>query len=633
MVFVWITVVFIIITGLAALMLLIKPKLAHIEQFAPSKKPSTKSPPAKPSPRNVYVKPNINAKTNLTPAAIQPTPKEPSSSMREQLAFGDAQSAYFNDRINGEIILNPGIEYNRLPESLQDANINIPIPASANQHIVNRFFNDPLNQYTDADRTFCRSASHPSKLPKRPKGATVACGWWYVADPTVPSIGTLGTKDKPIFPDTLPGGGEWIWDIPIAIMKEDIKRCKQIKNCDLIDMKELKGMCGFCSDLGYSVPVDSKGTERFPDVVSCGTIPIRNSKSCPKPVAPIKTPEGHDCGTYGRSSNDGVLRLYTKEECSAIDSEASVTPDGQCIKAGGGSYSIDCRNLNAPVVNEPAICDPNSKGKLSRACLIYLCKGMGYTPAGAIMRILSDPLGKPNEMDKLAISIMNSIGVPVPNALIGGGDIDAVSAKNQYYKLMMATHNAKSDNNREAAKWLVFGTNKFDPCNISDSMRGPFIEQCIQREFRKAGCQPAGSRYPSKPQDFGKYYNYKWSAVKAEFAALRKNMSNPNGAAQDIAVQQCLGIGVRRESPKSCITGIWQKTDNPADKLSIAQSGTTLVVQSSAGAGTINFNDARQTGTYTLRLTKGGSGTGPFSVMDNTIFWGAGRTPYNRVSR
>jgi len=548
--------------------------------------------------------------------------------MKEELAFGDRQDAYFNDQISGEIIVNPGIEYDTLPSSLQQPNVNIPIPVSlSSKRIMNRFHIDPTNQYTDADKKFCRTASHPSKLPTRPRGTTVACGWWFVLDPSVPSIGTLGTKDKPLFPETLPTGGEWIWDIPTAIMKEDIKRCKQINTCELVDTKALKGVCGFCPNLGYSVPVTSNGADRYPNIVTCGTMPIRDSKSCPKPpAASIKTPEGHDCGNYGYPSSDNYIRLYSREDCSAIDPDANFAGNGECLKPEGGSYSWDCRTLNTPVVNEPSICDPKSDGRLSRACLIYLCKGMGYTPAGAVLRILNDPLGKPNEIDIVAMDIMKSIAVPVPNALIGGGDIDKESAKNLYYKLMLATYNGRRDDYREAAKWLVFGSNKFDPCDIPDTVRGPFIQQCIQREFRKAGCQPAGTKYPTKPEDFGKYYDYKWRDVKNEFAALRNKMSNKDGAVQDIAVKQCLGVGVERARPSPCINGVFGYKGTRASTITIQTvNNVTTVVASWNIRGTVSFDPAKLSGV--MQFTNGWRTD--FTMKGNTINWKNGGAQFS----
>ena len=504
MTIVWIAIVFAIIISLAILMVFTKPKLANIEAF------------------DVF-------KTS-------------------QLAFGDSQYTYYNDRVNKEIILNPGIDYHLLPQSIRQANINVPIPISNSKPIMNRFYNDPTNEYTDADKKFCRSAASPSHLPARPSNAKVACGWFYVEDPTVPSVGTLGTYEKPLFPETLPSQGEWIWDIPTAIMKESIKRCKQIKNCNVIDASGLNGKCGFCPSLGYAIPIKSDGTEQYPDVTSCGSRIIRSSKDCVIPVQSVVTPDGHECGGLGHPSPDNSLRFYTKGECATIDSDASLAPSGECLKPGGaGSYSYDCRTLNAPL-NVPSICDPNREGKLSRECLLSLCKGMGYTAGGAVVRLLSNPLSTPSDMDLLAIHILNTIGVTTPTALIGGGDIDVTSAKDLYYNLILVTQNGTQELYREAGKWLVYGTNNFHPCDVPDETRGPFIDKCIQMEFRKAGCQPAGTQYPKTPQQFGKYYNYKWSNVKQEFNTLYNNMKDPNGDEQDVAVQQCLGIGVLREA-------------------------------------------------------------------------------------
>jgi hypothetical protein len=155
-------------------------------------------------------------------------------------------------------------------------------------------------------------------------------------------------------------------------------------------------------------------------------------------------------------------------------------------------------------------------------------------------------------MDNLAIKVLNTIGISVPDALFGSGDIDAESAKEIYYELSATARGGTQELYREAAKWLVYGTKNFDPCNVPENTTGPFMEQCIQREFRKAGCQPAGSDYPSKAEQFGKYAGYKWSDIRKEFKTLHDSMSDEDGNVQDEAVQKCLGVTVKRGPEPPC---------------------------------------------------------------------------------
>jgi len=528
-----------IVAGIAALVFYIRPKFAHIDGFR---------------------------------GVIDPDFK------KVQMDFADKQYSYFHDTIGKEILVNPGVDFDNVLPSVEQPGGYIPEPHKL-ASIKKKFKTDPYNQYTDNDKKFCRGAKHPSNLPARPAKATTACGWWFISDPSVPSVGALGKHEGPLFPDTLPMGGEWIWSIKEATMKEDMKRCKQITNCGLIDMKGLKGRCGFCPDLAISLPVAKDGKEKYPDMGTCGTPLIISSDKCPKPpVESPTTPEGVSCGTYGYPSEDNRIRLYTKEDCSALDPAGNFNENGECYKPLGGSYSWDCRTLNGPSIKTSNICDPDENGRLTRPCLLSLSQGMGYTSGGTIVRLLQNPGATKSEMDNLAIRVLNTIGISVPEALFGEGDIDTESATGIYYQIISTTNNGSEELYREAAKWLTYGTDNFDPCNLPNGASGPFMEQCIQREFRKAGCQPAGSEYPTNAQQFGKYVGYKWSNIRDEFRNLYTSMSSSDGDVQDDAVKKCLGVGVNRGSPKPCpsdfvMYGPWIGTDLPVKEIATLPTG------------------------------------------------------------
>jgi hypothetical protein len=467
---------------------------------------------------------------------------------------------------------------------------------------------------------FCRSAKIPSSLPKRPGKATTACGWWYIPDPNIPSMGALGRREGPIFPNTLPSSGEWIWSVAEATMKEDIKRCKRIRNCNLIDMKSLKGKCGFCPNLGYSLPVKKNGTELYPDVAACGTPLVTTKTRCPKPTVEPPSSNGISCGTYGRPSEDNNIRLYTEKECSEIDPTASFAGNGECLKSEGGSYSWDCRDLNGPSIKTVNICDPDASGKLTRRCLLSLTQGMGYTIAGTIVRLLSSSTEVKSEMDTMAINVLNTIGIAIPEALFGAGDIDQESAIEIYYQIMDTANSGSEELYREAAKWLVYGTKNFDPCNLPDKTMGPFMVQCIQREFRKAGCQPAGSNYPRNAEQLGKYNDYKWSDLRDEFRNLYSTMASSDGDVQDDSVKKCLGVDVSREPPKPCIDldGTWWWYGGNQYSLTVKTTNQVINLIGNWGVnGTAKYIPSLRTGS--MQFSNGWNTE--FNVNDKTIYW------------
>jgi hypothetical protein len=55
-------------------------------------------------------------------------------------------------------------------------------------------------------------------------------------------------------------------------------------------------------------------------------------------------PAPAECGTYGRASSDGNIRLYTQAECNSL--KGNWYANGECVKKTGGSFSWDCRELN-----------------------------------------------------------------------------------------------------------------------------------------------------------------------------------------------------------------------------------------------------------------------------------------------
>jgi hypothetical protein len=540
--------------------------------------------------------------------------------------FTDGQEKYYTDQLTKEIPVNPGINFGRVSNSIQNASTNnIPASKRFTESLSNRLFTDSTSKFTEADAKFCRSASHPSKLPARPPNATLACGWWYVDDLSVPSVGALGTRENPLFSTSLPVGGQYIWDIATASMKEDIKRCRQITNCTIVDIPDLEGKCGFCPDKGYAIPTNRNGGEKYPDIQSCNTDLILTSQYCPKQPA-----------TTGVAAleNDYVGGFAV----SAPDEERNSTPDDTVNGVAAISDSISRFN---------DVCDPDDNGILSRECLLSLSKGMGYTSGGAVVAMLTDPRRGLSDMDAIAIQILTNIGVSIPAALYGSGDIDFGSAKELYYKIMLVSSQGTKELYRQAANWLVYGTNEFNPCDLADDAQGPFFAQCIQQEFRKAGCQPAGAAYPKTMEQFGQFFYSKWANVKTQFADLYSSLSDDDGEVQDEAARNCLGIGVYREPVTECpeLVGMWQRVSNDDAiramyNLRITQKDGGYYVEgwSGSGAGDVEYDSERRRGTFKLILYE--DGETPWNVPfrynpeNKTLYWGGAEydTPFRRIN-
>lgn len=462
----------------------------------------------------------------------------------EQKAFADKNITYFRDSVDKGIFTNPGLNIASLNDAMYQPDLFLA--KSPDRDFTPYFIPDPENEYKDRDLSMCKGARHPKDLPTRVPRAREGCGWWFVSDPSVPSVGAFGTREGPVLSEGLPANGTWIWNVSTASMKEDIKKCKRIKSCDLINTPGIQGSCGFCARLGYAVPITSNGSEAYPDSTegSCGEAVVSKRDMC-YPIVPqsVVTEDGTDCGTAGRPSSDNSIRLYAKEECNSL--AGNWAPNGECLKPGGGSFSWECRDLNKPPKRQPTACDPGPDGKLTRACLISLAKGLGYSPQGSILRILLTS-NIPTENDKLAIETLKKIGVSVPNSILGDGTTDSESAANMYMRISNLMSNGKTMMIRESAKLLVTGTENFDVCAFEPTTKGPFPAACLQRAFRQAGCQPAGTAHPTAKTAIT-YANMTWEQIHNEFTKKYTSMKSSLRKTQDTAVKECLGISYYRE--------------------------------------------------------------------------------------
>ncbi len=465
------------------------------------------------------------------------------------IAFADKQFNFFHKLLNRGAFLNNGVNLAGLNAAINDNNLYNTIPE--NKDYTPYFSPDPYKEYFDYDASFCKPARHPRNLPAREAVKQIQCGWWYVPDPSVPSVGTVGTRQEPLVRDNLPANGQWVWDLEKAAEMEDFKMCKRIKSCDLMDLEGIQGNCGFCERRGYAVPILRNGAEKYPESHdACGEKTVQSSDKCYRPPVPeLVTDEGIQCRNYGYASIDGALRLYTPGECAALN--GNYLPSGECLIKSGGSYSAACAGLNTPPPDAPrAVCDPDSKGTLSRDCLISLARGLGYNQSGGILRMLISKTG-PNQLDKYALELLQNNGMTVPDAVLGSGAIDKESAGKVYSDLYNAMSAGYSKLTKQAAKWLVSGTDSFDICDFEPDKTGPFPMTCLQREFRQAGCQPAGAAHPSQ-SNAASLQGLTWAGITKKFKDLHAAMKSTDSDVQKRATKDCLGIDFYKGNDSVC---------------------------------------------------------------------------------
>ena len=362
------------------------------------------------------------------------------------------------------------------------------------------FQEDPEGLFQAQDEQFCQGVTNPRNLPDRGL-ARVGCGWVYFADPAKPSKGAIGTSKGPIF--SAGNNGQWIWDLQLAAQMEDIKQCRKLTACENVDGNNFTEVCGFCPDSGHGVPINSQGAQRYPDDTtggSCASMPIRTASQCVVP------------------STD------------SMDS----------LPSGGGNF------LGS---NDPNVCAVNSNGTISAACVIRQAQQAGMSVGGAFLLHAVNPQSTYSETETEAFAILRQAGYMLPASPY---KVDPITALNQCSAVVKAQVSGSNPQIRGAAALLSAGV-AFNVCDIDPTTTGPFKPACVQQEFRKAGCQPAGAEFPATSDKASAASLGKTMAqVRSAYSTLFGNMSSSNGTVADKAVKDCLGIKVSRPAGSPC---------------------------------------------------------------------------------
>jgi len=546
---IWFVVIAIILVALTLLIMFRTSKVSNIENF-----------------QNTSGKKPAPAKFSDFLSSIGGN-KSPTTLLSATVPFVEYEQDYY-DNIAGKEVLTSDVIPNF--KNILSSLVNQPDVYLNNSDgpVIKNLVSDNNGQFTDADIKWCKSAKMPTYLPPHLKGAAVGCGWYYVPDPNLTSSGALGQIDGPIFPNGpnndgvngIPnyGSGQWIWNLALAQQLEDIKNCKRITSCIAIDAPSVNGICGFCPTSGYAIPTHSDGSEKYPNsmtvenvtapAATCDTTPIINSAACPVPPTPLVTSDGIDCGTYGYPSADYGIRLYTQDECTN-DLGGSWVSNGECLLQSGGSYSSMCAGLNSvkPTSAIPSICKPDSSGKLSAACLISLAKSIGLTQDGTIIQMLQTA-GPPGSIDQIAMQILKGQNINISPMLYQGGVISVGDAIVGYDTIYNQIKSGKNPIVQQAAMRLCIGTTNFDFCDVPNNTPGPFIELCLQEQWRIAGCQPAGSGFP-KGAAADTLNQLTWGEAKTAIEDKYKAMTAADAEKQDEAIKVCLGIHTTRPPP------------------------------------------------------------------------------------
>ena len=433
------------------------------------------------------------------------------SPMYEQWLFGNNNYIFNRDVVDKGIPVNDGIDvdssFNRAV-----ANPDVDLPTSPDRDYTSFFTPDPTSKYKAQD-AYCKTITRPIDFAARTKG-DVHCGWWFISEPTIGSMPALGTADAPLFPQTLPRNGYWVWDVNEAQMLEDMKSCNRAKSCSALELDSYKGQCGWCDYKNYSVPIVNGKEKYHASSAACGEKLIVDANLCDKPTQPkITAADGTLCGIYGRPSADNRFREYTQDECDSL--LGTYTMDGSCFTSSGLLLNDECRGLNEPenMIKKPVVnslsknvtqvlpmdtnrsllppsqlglfggeivrsdmgsstpqtlndaCTPNSNSKMPVACIKMMALSLGFDVHGALLRVLENSAMKFTDTEELALNILISDGLNLPSGgLFNMTDKKAVGnfLDTLYGKMLKGS----SQLVKAAATVFVNGdTTTFDPCN------------------------------------------------------------------------------------------------------------------------------------------------------------------------
>ena len=413
----------------------------------------------------------------------------------EQSKFTEAQARFFNNEIDKGIYVNPGLINTEMKKDVDKAfeTTDLTQSKSSKVEISKYLVYNPIREFRLKDASLCGGANRPNQL-SRPVESKYGCGWFFVPDgpgeSSGMSIGAFGNVAGPIDTDIIRRNptGKWIWNLKEANKQEDLKICKRVKICEA----NLDG-CGWCESKKHSVPVFDNGPLKYP---------IDSEGLCSETV-------------------------YLKGTCASIKKTVSVD---KTIDSNGNLMNIVSKQ-------EENICSV-SNGKISRNCLKLLALANGCSSNGALLKMINSG-NKPSQADQVALDILTKNNVVLLGpAELGNGDLSIQQAMNRYSTLISAMKTGRTNQIRDAAKYLAIGGTEVDLCDVGGDSYGPFNPICLSQAFREGGCQMSGEKAPVSSQDAS---GFTWNGIKTSYRELARNMNSPDSVVQQKAIKDCLG--------------------------------------------------------------------------------------------
>lgn len=370
-------------------------------------------------------------------------------------------------------------------------------------------------------RNSCKVTSLDSLMNTQNPNDRVRCGWVYkrgaAGAPPAVSQGALGTMAGPV--GTFPAPqGTWYWSLDDAKKAIEIDKCSGLTNCKQVGSPQFKG-CAYSKTRGTGIPVDEQGNVKY----------YRDPKASAPASSLVKSPGG----------------------CPAPPA------------VGSAAYEYQ---------RSRDVCMPLPNGQLSRDCMLQQITVAGCTPDGSLYIALQTGASPTNYAASLQTitsfqKYQEAAKMPLLDNVIRDGRTTADIALQSFQTLAQQTVRPEETSLSYAARDLCLkkGTmDEFDFCTeLKDTTRGPFSLECLQKEFRRQGGQPAGSVYPSN-RATGIDWNGlgTWGQVKEQISSLAAKTKSNDETIQRAAMQQFYGIvrqpyGFKQIGPIQGMEVIW----------------------------------------------------------------------------
>jgi len=381
-------------------------------------------------------------------------------------ALADKQNAYYGRQLPNLILSPEPPNENNNPNQYANA-VNVYDPYTKSL-VTNKGDWSSYLQGLEIDRELkdkaavCRAAKNPEDLAGTVNyGEKVRCGWIYKKGPPGspnPEIseGALGTVNGPLsfFPHSK--SGQWFWNLTEAQTQIDKTRCECLKDCRDVGSADFYGRCSFCKGQGRGIPVKADGSIKYakdPLLICSPANLIREPGSCPPPPAPGSP--------------------------AAVAASAAAAQD---------------------------ICAMDANGQVSRNCLLNRLMAAGCSDQGSVAVALQTG-ATPDNYARALESVPSFqkyqlfATTPLNPDILRQGKGSAQIAFAEFQRLSKDSKTADETTATGAASRDLCTKKGFfdnyDFCTeLADASRAPFALECLQKEFRKQGGQPAGSLYP-----------------------------------------------------------------------------------------------------------------------------------------